>query len=342
MTMANIYALPEFEPIINQFRLGNVIKVGLRPDYIKQSRLLQIDIGLDDFSDFSCEFGELTNLKTQSDIHADLLSQAISAGKQVASSASYWNKGTDQANSIDLRIQRGLLDAATSIKSMDGTQGVEIDNYGIHLRKNDPVTGTYDTEQGWITNNKFLYSNDGFKTVKSVFGKYKIDNEEYWGLLSEAVIAGLVEGSKIYGGTINIGEGAFVVNEDGSVTMNGGNAIKGYTTEEYVQEIQTNLQGQIDSISDAKMYRVEIYTSDSLIIEDSSQTATLTCKIYSWDTDITDRYKCYIRWVRTSNDKESDKQWNTQSNHKGVTSITIGSSDIAANASFHCEVDMPD
>lgn len=342
MTMANIYALPEFEPIINQFRLGNVIKVGLRPDYIKQSRLLQVDIGLDDFSDFSCEFGELTNLKTQSDIHADLLSQAISAGKQVAGSASYWNKGTDQANSIDLRIQRGLLDAATSIKSMDGTQGVEIDNYGIHLRKIDPVTGEHDQEQGWITNNKFLYSSDAFKTVNSVFGKYNIDGEEYWGLLAKAVVAGYIEGSKIRGGTIDIGDGAFWVDENGNVGMGGKNTIKGYTTDTYVKEIQTNLQGQIDGINNTKMYRVEIYTPDSLIIDNPNQTATLACKIYSWDVDITNQYQNYIRWVRTSNDKESDEQWNAQSNHKGVTSITIGSSDIAANASFHCEVDMPD
>ena len=59
------------------------------------------------------------------------MAQAISAGKSVASNKSYWDKGSDTANNIDLRIQRGLLDAATSIKSMDATQGVEIDNYGI-------------------------------------------------------------------------------------------------------------------------------------------------------------------------------------------------------------------
>ena len=46
--MENIYALPEFEPIIHQFQLGKVIKVALRPDYIKQSRLLQVDINFDD------------------------------------------------------------------------------------------------------------------------------------------------------------------------------------------------------------------------------------------------------------------------------------------------------
>lgn len=131
MTMANLYALPEFEPIIDQFQLGKVIRVSIRPDYIKQSRLLQVDINFDDFSDFSCEFGELTSLRTQSDIHADLLSNAITAGKSVATNSSYWTRGSDQATALDLKIQQGLLDATTQIKAIDGSQGIVIDKYGI-------------------------------------------------------------------------------------------------------------------------------------------------------------------------------------------------------------------
>lgn len=134
MSMANIYALPEFEPIIDQFQLGNVIKVGLRSDYIKQSRLLQVDINFDQFSDFSCEFGELTNLRTQSDIHADLLKKAVQAGKSVATNSSYWTKGADKSNSIDLRLQEGLLNSIEALKAIDGTQNAYIDKYGI--RKN--------------------------------------------------------------------------------------------------------------------------------------------------------------------------------------------------------------
>lgn len=203
MTMANIFALPEFEPIIRQFKLGNLIKVAIRPDYIKQSRLLQIDMGLDDLSDFSCEFGELTNLSAQSDIHADLLSQAASAGKQVATNSSYWTQGADTATATDLKIQQGLLDAATEIKAIDSTQAVSIDRYGIHLRKENPDNASgYDDKQGWIVNNQFLYSDDAFKTVKSVFGEYKVDNKTYWGLLAEAVVAGYIEGSTMVGGQL--------------------------------------------------------------------------------------------------------------------------------------------
>lgn len=376
MSMANIYALPEFAPIINQFQLGRVIKVALRSDYIKQSRLLQVNINFDDFSDFSCEFGDLTNLKTQSDLHADLLSQAISAGKSVASNKSYWNKGSDTANSIDLRIQRGLLDAATSIKSMDGTQGVTLDNYGIHLRKENE-DGSVDPEEGWITNNKFLYSSDNFQTVQSVFGKYTIDGEDYWGVLAKAVVAGYIEGSKIRGGTIQIGElgdgkWTFEVDDKGNVIMCGGD-VKFTTNVNSLQDAVDDLaskiegvheivQGQIDDINGTKMYRVEISTPDSQILKSLDQKATLSCKIYSWDVDITNKlltddgypnnaiymnkkYSSYARWIRKSNDPDGDKDWNQNADntykHTGST-LEIGPEDVAHNASFYCEVQIPD
>ena len=243
MDMANIYALPEFEPIINQFQLGNLINVELRKDYIKRARILEVNINFDDFSDFSCEFGELTNLKTPSSIHADLLASALTAGKSVASNASYWSKGSDTATSLSLLIQQGLLDAATVIKSTDGTQGVSIDQYGIHLRLIDPETGAIDPKEGWIVNNQFLYSDDNFRTTKSVFGEYTINDQTFWGLIAECVMAGYIAGCTIEGGTIKIGKQedgsyAFEVHDDGSVTMNGGNTISGYAKEEDVVELQ--------------------------------------------------------------------------------------------------------
>ena len=275
MTMANIYAIPEFEPIIHQFQLGKVIKIGLRTEtktvkfigdgktkkfaivpllyeiknvsvngvettqweyskqtglltlksysapkngyeieiigtnnYIKQARLLQVDMGLDDLSDFQAQFGELTDLRSQSDIHADLLSQAIQAGKSVASSQDNWNAGVDMAISTDIKIQQGLLDATTSLKSIDGTQGVEVDKYGIHLRKVNPDTGEVDPKQGWITNNMMAYTDNNWMSAKSVFGEYTIKGESSsrWGLLADACIASYMEGSTIVGGKIGIGE----------------------------------------------------------------------------------------------------------------------------------------
>lgn len=226
-SMRNIYAMPEFAPILNQFSLGNFVKVKMRDDFIKKARLLEVQLNFSDLSNFSCTFGDLLSAKDQGDIHADLLSQAVSAGKAVASGSSYWQKGYDVATAIDERIRNGLIDATTSIKSNSAGQSVSWDNYGIHLRK--VVDGVLDNHEGWITNNKFLYSDDNFQTTKSVFGNYTINGEEYWGILAGCVRAGLIEGSNIVGGQICIGEQedgtyAFMVDKDGTVTMNKGDA----------------------------------------------------------------------------------------------------------------------
>lgn len=198
MSMANIYALSEFEPIIDQFQLGKVIKVGLRPDYIKQSRLLQVDINFDNFSDFSCEFGELTSLRTQSDIHADLLSKAIQAGKSVATSASYWTKGADKSNSIDLRLQEGLLNSIEALKAIDGTQNAYIDKWGVHLEVVNPDTGEVGDKRIWMVNNQIVFTDDGFKTSKSVLGEFTVDGITYYGLCRDKIESGFVEGVCLY------------------------------------------------------------------------------------------------------------------------------------------------
>lgn len=253
MTMANIYAIKAFEPIIDQFQLGNVIKVGLRKDYIKQSRLLQVDLEFDNLSSLSTEFGELTNLRTQSDIHADLLGQAISAGKSVAQNSANWTKGSDTATNTDLRIQNGLLDAATVLKAMDGTQSSEIDKFGIHLKKVDSSTGEIDPKQGWLVNNMFAYTDDNWKTTKTVLGEFKLRGEDSsrWGLLADAVIAGYVEGSHIIGGDVKIGDIGtqsfpFQVNSDGdmvatSATIKGNSTIAGWNvTDNQIHKIASN------------------------------------------------------------------------------------------------------
>ena len=357
MSMANIYALPEFEPITGQFQLGKVIRVALRPDYIKRSRLLEVNINFEDFSDFSCAFGELTSLRTQSDIHADLLSQAITAGKSVATSSSYWTRGSDIATETDLKIQQGLLDATTQIKAIDGTQGIIIDKYGIRMQKIDPVTGNPDPHQTWLTNNMILMSDDGFETSRSALGEITVDGENYYGLIAEMVLSGYIEGSKIVGGTIKIGKQpdgsyAFEVHEDGTVTMSGGSSIGGYTGSDFDDmnnKIQDNdatvkeIQGTVEDIASQSMYRVEVQCNGPMIMNFKNQSATLSCRVYSWDTDITDTLDASLfNWFRTSLDANQDTIWNNNTRHKGVKTLKITTEDISNNANFYCEVSLPE
>ena len=230
MDMANIFALAEFEPIISQFQLGNLINVVIRPDYLKKARLLAVDINFDDFSDFSCEFGELTSLRTPSSIHADLLANALTAGNSVASNQSYWEKGADLATSTDITIHNGLLDAIEGIYNAD--RSVLIDNHGILLRE-VLDNGEYSPYQIWLTNNNILVSTDAFDTAQTGIGVFEVNGRELYGVLAKAVLSGYIEGSTIVGGTINIGDGTFTVDQFGNVTMKSVD-LDGYVEDDHI------------------------------------------------------------------------------------------------------------
>ena len=328
-SMANIFALEEFDPIINQFQLGNMIKIEIRDGYIKKSRLMEVDIKFHKLDDFEVTFGDLLSIRSEADIHADLLSLAINAGKSVAKNASYWQKGTDTVNAIQNNINNGLLDAATEIKSIDGVQATSIDKYGIHLQSIDS-NGNIDPEQGWIVSNKFLYTDDNWKTTKSVFGKYTYKGEERWGVLTDALIGGFVQGTEIEGGSIKIGDRgdgtyALVVTSDGTVEINawGGKL--------------NDIVAQVES----PQYDVMLESTTTPILTPTSTSTILKCHIYLNGTEITPTDGTTFSWIRSSNDTAGDEVWNAANANKTTNTITITTSDIDNNAQFSCEVNIP-
>lgn len=331
--IANVFALDEFAPIINQFQLGNMIKIELRPDYLKKSRLMEVEISFDDLSDFGVTFGDLLSIRDEADIHADLLSQAINAGKSVANNSSNWQKGSDAANSIQQAINQGLLDAATEIKSIDGTQQVSLDKYGIHLRKlKDGGNGEYDPEQGWIVSNKFLYTDDAWKTTKSVFGKYTYKDQERWGILSDALVGGYIEGTEIEGGSLKIGYNkeydnyALIVTSDGTVQINSW----GGTLEDTINNLEE------------KPYEVILESSTVPVFNDTVRSTILTCRIYKdYEEVVPVPNGTTFTWTRYSSDATGDATWNEDHANLTVNAITIAADDIENSAQFSCEVNIP-
>ena len=163
MTMANILALSEFEPLMKdeQFALGNFIRIELRPGLIKRARLLECSINFDDLSDFNCTFGNLITTKSEIDLHAELLSQAITAGKQVATAAGTWQAGAEKANQLEEAIAGGLQDVALQVGRASG-QAISWDQNGFFCRKfKDGSTDEYQDAQMAIINNKIVVADLG-------------------------------------------------------------------------------------------------------------------------------------------------------------------------------------
>lgn len=327
VTMANIMAIPEFACLKEQFKLGNFVRVKIRDGYVKRARLLEVHINFDDFSDFSCNFGDLVTTKDEVSKTADLLQQAVQAGKTVASSSSKWQKGADKATALDKAIAEGLKDASLAVSSASG-QSIIWNEKGILGRKLvDGTEDTYEDEQFLLTNNKLVFTSDNWNTSRGVFGTFTVNGQERWGILTDAVLGGYIEGSQIKGGQLEIGGsgGTFKVNSDGSVQILGADGSSTYATKSDFEQ--------------AVGWSIEVISDGPTIFTDKEQTATLSCKVYYQGEDKTNTIlNSKFKWIRSSSNASSDEVWN--SNHTGTKKITITHADIENNATICCKVDI--
>lgn len=325
--MTNILAIPEFASISSQFSLGKFIRIELRPGLVKRSRLLEVNLSFENLNDFSCTFGNLVTTKSQIDLHAELLSQAISAGKQVATSAGEWQKAVDKTNSLEQSIANGLQDAAINIGKASG-QAISWDSTGMHFRKYKEGSDTeYEQEEMAIINNSLVATNDSWRTSKAAFGKYYVNGEERWGPISEYITSDIIEGKKIIGGSLQIGGGEgqskFVVNEDGSVQILAADGKSAYAT---------------SAIQDAIEFSTRLEYENQTVFSDQSDTCTITCKVYHLNDDIT---------TAVLSQNGSTFNWNgytgtptTYSNQPNK--ITVNHTNISRYAEITCQVQFDD
>ncbi len=393
MTMANILALPEFEPFVrsyrianefttvviyyvtgedgsmveanpqpnatnfnektyyvvenerdsSQFALGNFIRIELRPGIVKRARLLECTINFDNLSDFSCVFGNLITTKSEIDLHAELLSQAITAGKTVATAAGTWQAAADKANKLEESIASGLQDVTLQIGRASGqaqTWGPD----GLYFRKfKDGSTEEYDDQQIAIINNKLVFTNDGWKTSKAALGQFDVDTngdgvkEQLYGLIAEAMVGGYIKGSVIEGGSLKIGDetieggNLFVVNPDGSVE------IKSNGQDKYASK------NAISVIDNAYKYTISLTYTNSTIFNNTEDFCEVACEILDYGNNITDQVvaqeNSVFTWSRNSGDKTSDSTWKPTYNG-AKNKIIIKTSDVIKNSQFFCSVEF--
>ena len=340
-TMANILAIPEFAPIKNQFQLGNFVKVGIREGYVKRARLLEVQMNFDDPSDFSTTFGDLISTRSEIDKHAELLEQAVTAGKSVAANKSSWQRGADKANALDQAINEGLRNAALSVGAADG-QSIIWDKYGIRGRKlRDGSTDEYEPQQFALINNKLVFTDDNWQTSRAVVGEFEIElpndnnvmvKQNMYGLLADAIVGGYIQGTDIVGGSLKIGDGSnnyFQVDEKGDVKIVQAGQEKYATT------------NALESIKKAYKYSVRLeYEGSTIITGNETSGTTIRALVYDDGKDITASLDASIfNWKRSSGATSvGDEEWNNA--HKGLKTIEVTHNDVYNSTHFWCEVDI--
>lgn len=237
-TMDNLLALPEFAPVLEDFDVGNWIRVRmdvqdeLGKEQIYKLRLLSYQINFDqaDSSGIQVEFSTVTRGDggVLSDVES-ILNSAQSMAKSYGSTVRQSALAVQASKTIDNWISDGLdLTNQNTINDIQN-QSLVIDSSGLLARKQDPLTETYDDCQLRIINNGIYTTHDNWDTMDAALGKfwYKDPDNHWQPKETYGVIAHKLVGEQILGEDLRIcnRSGTMEFSDYGLTISNGVNAV---------------------------------------------------------------------------------------------------------------------
>lgn len=204
-SLNNLLALPEFEPILDHFEVGNWIKIRTNiddasgTDTIYNLRLLSYTVSFDDVQNIDVEFSTATN--TWSGIRD--VSDVIESAQSMTTSFNYVSRQVDKASSaasiVDTWVHDSLDLTNQKITSQANDQSIVMDSHGILARKYDELSDTYDDCQMKIFNNGVYVTDDNWKSIKTGIGKFKyldpnnnFAETEGYGVIAEHLVSDIV------------------------------------------------------------------------------------------------------------------------------------------------------
>lgn len=230
----NLLAMKEFAPIVDSFELGNWIRCKV-DDSVYRLRLISYEVSGDNLSFINTEFSDLTKTANGVSDTKNILKSAESMASSYSYVSKQASKGDEAQNTLTDFTNNGLNSALISIKNNDSEETI-FDNHGILCRSYDDIEDDYSPEQLRITHNLLVYTDDNFLSCKTALGKhdyYYFDNNNVlqigkgYGLSSDFVQSGQVNGSQIIGGEIysqnySSTAGTYINLNDGTFSFAGG------------------------------------------------------------------------------------------------------------------------
>ena len=216
----DLFSIPEFDGISEDFEPGKRIFVSLRDDYNVKAILLNLHINYYDPTDFTMKFSDI--LKKSEGLYTDIqdaINTATSAATSVSIGSSSWTTGAAVASRINTTLEEGLLSQGAYLRDNPAKSTFEISDIGIFVDTASGDYGKYDVfgeerfvyDSIYMGGGRILFTDDGWKHVRMSLGRSKvkritsdgqITNSEEFGVFADFCIAGYVAGSQICGGEL--------------------------------------------------------------------------------------------------------------------------------------------
>ena len=224
-TLKNLLMMEEFQPLIENFSVGNWIRIGI-DDNVFRLRLLSYQINYDELQSIDLKFATVEYIWSEfSDIKS-----VIDSATSISESYSYVMQQVDMSKQTSEYVKGWIDDGfkATQTKfSTSDKQDIIIDRHGILARLYDDINDCYSPYQLKILNNGLYFTSNDWSNIEVGVGRISyIDPESKqlvndYGIIAKTVIGKLILSEKL--GIYNA-NGSLKFTEDGLIVTNGTNS----------------------------------------------------------------------------------------------------------------------
>lgn len=209
--MNNLLTMKEFEPLVNDFAVGNWIRVGV-DKFVYRLRLSEYSI---DFDSWGLDV-EFTDMKFGRSSASDLQSLLDKAKNMATSYGAVARQAEDGKKSYS-RMQNWANEGfSLTTKIVGGAENQEmlIDNTGLTGREWLPESESYSDEQIKLINHGVYVTDDGWLTARAGIGRFTFWNpqtqqiEDAFGVIADKLVGNLV-----------LSQSVGIYNEGGSITL---------------------------------------------------------------------------------------------------------------------------
>lgn len=212
-TLKNLLVMKEFEPIVENFAVGNWIRVRVDGEIYKL-RLINYTIDFDNLQNLSVEFSDVKQCADGITDAASVLSKASSMASSYGGVKRQASQGQQGKNTVTDWIQNGMSLSTTKIVNDSNNQNVVSDKHGMTFREHNETTDRYDDKQLKIINKGLYITDDNWASSKAAIGECQYINPQS----GETQTAYGVNGEVIVGKLL-LGESLGVYNEEGTMTF---------------------------------------------------------------------------------------------------------------------------
>lgn len=228
----NLLVLDEFREIINNFELGNWLRLEADGEICKL-RLISYEIDYENLNDLNVNFSDVFKIDEGYVDLQSLMSNVKSISTSYNNTSRQANSGNKASKIVDTWFRDSMSLNHIRIANDSQNQNQQWDDSGMYFRRSiseidNTVQDDFDKEQLKILNNAIVFTDDSWSTIKTAIGKVNYINPTTgvvntgYGIIAENIIGKFILGENL---SIVNTSNTFTVNKNGVTATNGVNTI---------------------------------------------------------------------------------------------------------------------